>query len=161
MQDELDPAVRGLFEQRAKGVGWVRCASGRGERGSPTTNAQAVRWIIRNLAYLAEARSGELANPKAHRPIITRLLFDRANAVLRHLVQPQDKRFYRGAIAGAGRIRLLLHEASPPEEDEDGADEEKEACEHRWPLTLQPGSGSVEVSLRALSGNKERDDHRQ
>jgi site-specific DNA recombinase len=80
--DENAPTVVGLFERRAKGWGWHRLVHWFVEQGgSPKTNSRAVTWVIRNRAYLGEARSGEFVNRKAHPPIVTKLLFDRANAV--------------------------------------------------------------------------------
>jgi site-specific DNA recombinase len=76
------PTVVELFERRAKRQGWFALARWLVERGaSPKTNPAAVRWMVRNRAYLGEARSGEFVNRKAHPAIVTRLLFDRANAV--------------------------------------------------------------------------------
>ena len=97
--DENAPTVRELFERRAKGQGWYVLARWFVERGgSGKTNAQAVRWMIRNRAYLGEARSGEFVNRKAHPPIVSQLLFDRANAV--HGRPPK----HNGSIVG----QLLL-----------------------------------------------------
>ena len=80
--DAMAPVIVGLFERRAKGWGWMRLAQWFVEQGgSGRTNAQAVRWMIRNRAYLGEARSGDFSNPNAHEPNVTQLLFDRANAV--------------------------------------------------------------------------------
>jgi len=80
--NEFASIIVGLFERRAKGSGWQRLAQWFVEQGgSPKTNAQAVRWMIRNPAYLGHAYSGDLVNEHAHPPIVTRLLHDRANAV--------------------------------------------------------------------------------
>jgi site-specific DNA recombinase len=80
--NEFAPLIVGLFERRAKGWGWQRLAQWFVEQGgSPKTNAQAVRWMIRNPAYLGHAYSGDLVNKRAHPAIVTRLLYDRANAV--------------------------------------------------------------------------------
>jgi hypothetical protein len=80
--NEFAPLIVGLFERRAKGMGWQRLAQWFVEQGgSSKTNAQAVKWMIRNRAYLGHAYSGDLVNRRAHPPIVTQLLFDRANAI--------------------------------------------------------------------------------
>lgn len=80
--NEMASVIRELFEMRAKGWGWQRLAQWFVEQGgSPRTNAQAIRWMIRNPAYLGHAYQGELVNKRAHPAIVTKLLFDRANAV--------------------------------------------------------------------------------
>ena len=78
----MAPAVVGLFERRAKGWGWTRLATWFIEQGgSPRTNAQAVRWMIHNTAYLGHAHWGSHVNRGAHPAIVSQLLYDRANAV--------------------------------------------------------------------------------
>jgi DNA invertase Pin-like site-specific DNA recombinase len=54
--NEMAPLVVGLFERRAKGWGWTRLALWFIEQGGPPrTNAQAVKWMVRNTAYLGWA----------------------------------------------------------------------------------------------------------
>ena len=48
--------------------------------GSSKTNPSAIGNIIRNRAYLGEARHGAKVNRKAHLAIVTKKLFDEANA---------------------------------------------------------------------------------
>lgn len=79
--------VRHIFEQRAKGVGWVAIADDLTAQGAPTAKARnrwshnSVRNVVVNRAYLGEVRSGdELVNPEAHEAIVDQELWDRANA---------------------------------------------------------------------------------
>jgi DNA invertase Pin-like site-specific DNA recombinase len=79
----MAPVVVTLFERRARGESWAKLARWFiGAGGSPKTNASAVRNITRNRAYLGEARHGPKVNRKAHEPIVSRKLFDDANAVV-------------------------------------------------------------------------------
>ena len=74
--NEFAPVIVGLFEHRVKGWGWQRLARWFVEQGgSPRTNAQAVKWMVRNPAYLGHAYSGDLVNRRAHPPIVTQLLY--------------------------------------------------------------------------------------
>ncbi len=81
---EVDPAtapiVIELFERRSRGESWVslvRWFSAAATR--PNTSRGSLRDMIGNVAYLGHARSGEYVNRKAHDPIISQRLFDRAN----------------------------------------------------------------------------------
>lgn len=80
--NEMALAIVGLFERRAKAWGWTRLAQWFVEQGgSSKTNAQAVRWMVRNRAYLGWAHWGGHVKRDAHPAVVTQLLYDRANAV--------------------------------------------------------------------------------
>ena len=75
------PAVREAFEMRAQGVSWPRIASYvRGATGR-NTNPQAARDVVRNRTYLGDVHYGGMVNEGAHEAIVTRKLYDEANAV--------------------------------------------------------------------------------
>ncbi len=75
--NEYATLIKGLFERRAEGwslgslVKWF-AANG----GSSKTNSATISAMLRNRAYIGEARRGDLFNPKAHKPIVSQRLFD-------------------------------------------------------------------------------------
>lgn len=75
------PLVVGLFERRVDGMSFPDLARWLGTKGYPYT-AQAIRKIVKNRVYLGEARGAfGHVNTEAHEPLVSRLLFDKANAV--------------------------------------------------------------------------------
>jgi site-specific DNA recombinase len=70
------------FRRRALGESWTKIAEFltdngvRSSKGSPAWSVNGVASLLRNRAYLGEARSGSAVNPKAHEPIITQAEFD-------------------------------------------------------------------------------------
>ena len=77
---ETAPVLIQLFERRAKGESWVKLAAWLRENGgSPTTSRTSVREMVHNVAYLGWARQGEIINRKAHEPLVSQRLFDRAS----------------------------------------------------------------------------------
>ncbi len=83
---EVDPAmapvIATLFEKRIDGESWTNLAKWFIENGgSPKADRTGIKWIISNPTYLGWSRSGEFVNKKAHVPIVSQLLFDKANAV--------------------------------------------------------------------------------
>jgi site-specific DNA recombinase len=85
---EPDPAasgvIRELFARRARGDGWTALAhfldeSGvRGPYGNGAWTPSAVSKMIRNRAYLGEARSGQHVNESAHAALVSRAEFEAA-----------------------------------------------------------------------------------
>jgi site-specific DNA recombinase len=71
-----------VFEQRAAGVAFSQIARERGWSHSTT------RQILSNVSYLGIARSGEYRNEHAHPPIISRELWDAAQAGRKHQGPP-------------------------------------------------------------------------
>jgi site-specific DNA recombinase len=78
------PVVRELFRRRAAGAGWNQLADYMDEQGisGPYENS---RWtpgtlakMVRNRAYLGEARSGPNVNVDAHEAIVTRAEWEAA-----------------------------------------------------------------------------------
>ena len=70
------------FRRRALGESWMKIAEFltdngcRSSRGSPAWSISGVSALLRNRAYLGEARSGSVVNPDAHEPIVTQAEFD-------------------------------------------------------------------------------------
>ena len=73
------PVVVGVFERRAKGLSWVRLARWLAEQGHPMSES-GVRGLVRNRAYLGEARYGDTVKKDAHRAIIPRATWRRCQA---------------------------------------------------------------------------------
>lgn len=80
---EPDPdaalVVVGVFERRAKAWSWVRLARWLAEQGHPMSES-GVRGLVRNRAYLGEARYGDTVKKDAHRAIIPRAIWQRCQA---------------------------------------------------------------------------------
>jgi site-specific DNA recombinase len=97
--------VRKVFERRAAGVAFSQIA--RERRWSHSTTRQ----ILSNVSYLGVARSGEYVNEKAHTPIISRELWDAAQAGRKHQGPPPGKttrdRLLLGIARCAGCRRTL------------------------------------------------------
>lgn len=85
---EPDPSaaavIRELFRRRARGEGWTALArflDGAGVRGPYGNGAwtpSAVSKMVRNRAYLGEARSGRHVNANAHAPLVSRAEWEAA-----------------------------------------------------------------------------------
>ncbi len=80
--NEFAPLIKELFERRAKGatlgelVKWFVSAG-----GSPLTNRATLSAMLKNRAYLGEARNGEFVHPNAHPAIVSQRLFDQVRAM--------------------------------------------------------------------------------
>lgn len=78
----MAPVIEEVFKRRANGASWTDLAKYVIEHGgSSKTDRSAVKWFVQNRTYLGETRQGEIVNRKSHEPIVSQLLFDRANAV--------------------------------------------------------------------------------
>lgn len=78
----MAPVVRTVFERRVEGASWTDLAKYFiAHGGSEKTDRAAMKWIVRNRTYLGETRQGDIVNLKSHEAIVSKLLFDRANAV--------------------------------------------------------------------------------
>lgn len=68
------PVVLGLFDRRAKGWSWVRLARWATEQGHEMSET-GVRGLVRNPAYVGQARYGALTKDDAHEAIVPRSLW--------------------------------------------------------------------------------------
>ena len=74
------------FRNRAIGMSWTKIAEFltengvRSSKGSQAWSVSGVASLLRNRAYLGEARSGSVVNPDAHDPIVTQSEFDAAQS---------------------------------------------------------------------------------
>jgi len=73
------PVVVGTFERRAKGWSWVRLARWLEEEGHQMSES-GVRGLVRNPAYLGQARYGGTVKDDAHEAIVPRSLWKRCQA---------------------------------------------------------------------------------
>lgn len=70
--------VREVFRQRADGArfadlaDYLTSAGVSTPRGNPKWTPNAVKWLLRNPAYLGQARQGGRTNAEAHAPLVTR-----------------------------------------------------------------------------------------
>jgi DNA invertase Pin-like site-specific DNA recombinase len=73
--------VKELFERRAKGQSWAELSKWAVDVHGRYFARETLRGMMLNPAYLGHARYGELLNEKAHEPIVSRLLFDKAQKI--------------------------------------------------------------------------------
>lgn len=78
--EERASTVVDLFERRAKGDSWATLSKWAKETHGYTFAKSTLTTMLNNPAYLGHARAGKLVNEKAHEPIVSRLLWDRARA---------------------------------------------------------------------------------
>jgi DNA invertase Pin-like site-specific DNA recombinase len=75
-------AVRSVFRSRAENKSW-RTICEQLDRELPEEapwTPQRLQWIVKNRAYLGEARQGDVTNPDAHEPLVTRVEFEAAQS---------------------------------------------------------------------------------
>lgn len=122
------PLVKRAFEMRAAGEAWPKIANFLNERHppskAPSWTRSTVNHLIRNPAYLGQATCGKHVQTGAHPALVSRHLWETANAVraqapsrgdgegtlLASLVRCAGCRYVmsRGATQGAGRPEQLL-----------------------------------------------------
>jgi DNA invertase Pin-like site-specific DNA recombinase len=101
--------VAEAFRKRAIGASWTELARFLEENGAYPASGNmhwstvGVSGMIRNRAYLGEARQGEIVNPHAHEPIITEAEFDAAQSS-RTLLKPR----HDGSIASQALLGGLV-----------------------------------------------------
>jgi site-specific DNA recombinase len=99
-------AVREAFRRRALGASWAELAAYLEEQGieTPRGNRQwsktGVSGLIKNPAYLGQARSGRVVKDDAHEAIVTRAEFDAAQSVTKSLLTPRDGSLAEQAMLG-------------------------------------------------------------
>ena len=101
-------AVREAFRARKAGRSWTEVGrsladAGVYPQGSRYWSVNAVRYLIRNRAYLGEVwRGGRCLNPAAHEPIIGRALYEAANATRRSVITSRSGYLLGGLVRCAG-----------------------------------------------------------
>jgi DNA invertase Pin-like site-specific DNA recombinase len=73
-------AVRYIFRARAAETSWKTICENldREHQQAGTWTPQRCQWIVRNRAYLGEAKQGKISNPDAHEPIVDRIEWEAA-----------------------------------------------------------------------------------
>jgi site-specific DNA recombinase len=85
LEEPAASAIRGAFSMRADGISYTKIAAflddqGVVPEGSTNWSTSGVISMLRNPAYLGQARSGAAVNDDAHEPLVTRAEFDAAQA---------------------------------------------------------------------------------
>src|SRR5215207_4288325 len=98
-------AIREVFHRRGRGASWRELADFlnecgvRSSKGSASWSLTGVSSLVRNRAYLGEARSGAHVNREAHEPLVTQAEFD-AVQQRSTLLQPRDGSVASQALLG-------------------------------------------------------------
>jgi site-specific DNA recombinase len=104
---EVGPVIRELFRRRGVGASWSQLADFLEQEGVVTPwgnehwSIPSVGHLIRNRAYLGEARAGKSVNPDAHEPIVTLDEWQAANKA--HGVHPVRSGKSTGLLSGVLR----------------------------------------------------------
>jgi DNA invertase Pin-like site-specific DNA recombinase len=102
-------AVRELFRRRALGASWAELARFLEEQGvlpntgNPHWSKVGVAGLVKNPAYLGQARSGRFVKEQAHEPIVSRAEFDAVQSVTKSLLPQHD-----GSIASQAMLGGLV-----------------------------------------------------
>jgi site-specific DNA recombinase len=99
-------AVKEVFRRRALGASWAGLADYLEERGVETPRGNAhwsktgVSGLVKNPAYLGQARGGSVVNDDAHEALVTRAEFDAAQSVTKSLLKTRDGSLAEKAMLG-------------------------------------------------------------
>jgi site-specific DNA recombinase len=99
-------AVKEVFRRRALGASWAELAAYLEEQGVTTPRGNAhwsktgVSGLIKNPAYLGQARSGSIVKEGAHEALVKRAEFDAAQSVTKSLLKPRDGSLAERAMLG-------------------------------------------------------------
>jgi site-specific DNA recombinase len=99
-------AVREVFRRRALGASWTELAHYLEEQGIKTPRGNAhwsktgVSGLVKNPAYLGQARSGSIVKEQAHEALVTRAEFDAAQSVTKSLLKSRDGSLASQAMLG-------------------------------------------------------------
>jgi DNA invertase Pin-like site-specific DNA recombinase len=75
--------VTELFRRRAARTSWGQLADWVSEQLGRDVTAASIRYMIKNRSYLGESHGGQgIVNREAHKPLVSRALFEAANAVV-------------------------------------------------------------------------------
>jgi site-specific DNA recombinase len=99
-------AVTEVFRRRAVGASWAELArylEGEGvlpPTGNPYWSKVGVSGLIKNPAYLGQARGGKVVKENAHEALVTRAEFDAAQSTKKSLLKPRDGSLATKAMLG-------------------------------------------------------------
>ncbi len=99
-------AVKEVFRRRALGASWAELADYLEEQSVETPRGNAhwsktgVSGLVKNPAYLGQARSGKVVNDDAHEALVTRAEFDAAQSVTKSLLKTRDGSLAEKAMLG-------------------------------------------------------------
>jgi recombinase len=99
-------AVKEVFRRRALGASWAELADYLEAQGVETPRGNAhwsktgISGLVKNPAYLGQARSGTIVKEEAHEALVTRAEFDAAQSVTKSLLKPRDGSLAEKAILG-------------------------------------------------------------
>jgi site-specific DNA recombinase len=99
-------AIKEVFRRRALGASWAELADYLEAQGVETPRGNAhwsktgVSGLIKNPAYLGQARSGSIVKENAHEALVTRAEFDAAQSVRKSLLKPRDGSLAEQAMLG-------------------------------------------------------------
>src|SRR5262249_8999662 len=102
-------AVKELFRRRALGVSWAELARYLEEQGIRTPSGKpywsktGVAGIVKNPAYLGQARGGSAVKENAHEPLVSRAEFDAAQSTRKSLFAQRD-----GSVASRAMLGGLV-----------------------------------------------------
>jgi DNA invertase Pin-like site-specific DNA recombinase len=99
-------AVKEVFRRRALGASWAELAEYLEAQGVETPRGNShwsktgVSGLVKNRAYLGQARSGSIVKEGAHEALVTRAEFDAAQSVTKSLLKPRDGSLAEQAMLG-------------------------------------------------------------
>jgi site-specific DNA recombinase len=108
-------AVQELFRRRALGASYAELARFLEQEGvlpptgNPHWSGTGIAGLLRNRAYLGEARSGTLVNREAHEPIVTQAEFDVAQGQKSLLAAPALSLSSEALLKGIARCASCGH----------------------------------------------------
>jgi hypothetical protein len=99
-------AVNEVFRRRALGASWAELAAYLEKQGIATPRGNThwskagVSGLVKNPAYLGQARSGSVVKEGAHEALVTRAEFDAAQSVKKSLLKTRDGSLAEQAMLG-------------------------------------------------------------
>lgn len=119
--DDCASLITEMFRRRANGEGATALARWLASEGVRTTSGGTPNWrlvndMVRNRAYLGVAFAGDFVNEEAHKPLIDRVTWERANAA----IAPRPPRGTPGKLSGLVRChgcRYGMGAAQSPSRD--------------------------------------------
>jgi site-specific DNA recombinase len=108
-------AVREVFRRRALGASYAELARFLEQEGvlpptgNPHWSGTGIAGLLRNRAYLGEARSGTIVNREAHEPIVTQAEFDAAQGQRSLLAAPELSLSSEALLKGIARCAGCGH----------------------------------------------------